>query len=52
MKNMKSIELLPNKEERLPGFSFDFPYISTRAQIDEYDGRLVPWHWPRTVELV
>lgn len=51
MKNMKSIELLPNKEERLPGFSPDFPYISTRAQIDEYDGRLVPWHWHRPVEL-
>ena len=51
MKNMISIELLQNKEERLPGFSSDFPYISTRAQIDEYDGRLVPWHWHRPVEL-
>ena len=51
MKNLKSIELLQNKEERLPGFSPDFPYIATRAQIDEYDGRLVPWHWHRPVEL-
>lgn len=41
MKDLKSIELLQNKEERLPGFSSDFPYIATRAQIDEYDGLLV-----------
>lgn len=51
MKNIKKIELLQNKEELLPEFTSDFPYISTRAEIDEYDGRFVPWHWHRPIEL-
>lgn len=51
MKNIKKIELLSNKEELLPGFSSDFPYISTRAEIDEYEGKLVPWHWHKAIEL-
>lgn len=51
MKNIKKIELLQNKEEILPGFSSDFPYISSRAEIDKYDGRFVPWHWHKPIEL-
>ena len=51
MKNITKIEFLQDKEERLPGFSPDFPYISTCAQIDRYDGKFVPWHWHRSVEL-
>ena len=33
MKNIKKIELLQNKEEILPGFSSDFPYISSLSLI-------------------
>lgn len=39
------------REELLPGFAEDFPYIATRAELDEYIGRFVPWHWHRSVEL-
>ncbi len=39
------------REELLPGFSPEFPYISTRAEIDRYEKRFVPWHWHRAVEL-
>lgn len=51
MKNIKKIEFLKNKEELLPGFSSDFPYISSRAEIDKYEGSFVPWHWHRPIEL-
>lgn len=52
MKNVKSIEFHNgSKEERLPDFSDDFPYIASRAELDSYIGRFVPWHWHRAVEL-
>ena len=52
MKNIQSIELNDNsKEELLPGFSPDFPYIATCAELDKYLEPIVPWHWHRTVEL-
>lgn len=40
-----------NREERLPGFQADFPYIATRAQLNRYANPHVPWHWHRAVEL-
>lgn len=40
-----------SKEELLPGFSPDFPYIASRAELDKYAGRFVPWHWHKAVEL-
>lgn len=40
-----------SREELLPGFTDDFPYIASRAELDKYPGRFVPWHWHRTVEL-
>lgn len=40
-----------SKEEVLPGFSDNFPYIASRAELDKYPGRFVPWHWHRAVEL-
>lgn len=40
-----------SKEELLPGFTDDFPYIASRAELDQYAGRFVPWHWHKTVEL-
>lgn len=52
MKNIQSIELNDSsKEELLPGFSPDFPYIATCAELDKYLESIVPWHWHRTVEL-
>ena len=51
-KNIHSIEFYTgSKEELLPGFEKDFPYIASRAELDKYIGGYVPWHWHRTVEL-
>ena len=52
MKNIHSIEFYTgSKEELLPDFEKDFPYIASRAELDKYIGGYVPWHWHRTVEL-
>ncbi len=52
MKNIHSIEFYTgSKEELLPDFENDFPYIVSRAELDKYIGRYVPWHWHKTVEL-
>ena len=52
MKSIQKIELLPDSnEELLPGFSPEFPYISTCAELDKYLEPSVPWHWHPTVEL-
>lgn len=52
MKNVNRIEFyVGSKEEVLPGFSGDFPYIVSRAELDKYMGHFVPWHWHRAVEV-
>ncbi|MDE5932900.1 MAG: AraC family transcriptional regulator [Lachnospiraceae bacterium] len=52
MKNIQHIEFYKgSKEELLPDFAADFPYIFSRAELDKYIGRFVPWHWHRPVEL-
>ncbi len=52
MKNIHSIAFYTgSKEELLPGFEKDFPYIASRAELDKYIGRYVPWHWHKAVEL-
>lgn len=52
MKNIHSIEFYTgSKEELLPGFEKDFPYIASRAELDKYIGHYVPWHWHKAVEL-
>lgn len=52
MKKIQSIELdESSKEELLPGFEPDFPYIATCAELSKYSEPIVPWHWHRTVEL-
>ena len=52
---MKSIQHINinnvNNEELLPGFSQDFPYIASCAELDKYIEPATPWHWHRTVEL-
>ena len=52
MKNVQGLQLKNNsREEMLPGFAGDFPYIASRAQLDRYIEGLVPWHWHPAVEL-
>ena len=40
-----------SKEEVLPGLLPDFPYIVSCSEVDQFAGRLVPWHWHKEVEL-
>ena len=52
MQNITSIQILEeSSEELLPGFSQDFPYIASRAELDKYIEPATPWHWHRPVEL-
>lgn len=52
MQNIRGIKLNnQTKEEFLPGYSMDFPYIATRAELDQYETSTVPWHWHKPVEL-
>lgn len=52
MKNISSIAFhTGSKEELLPGFTNDFPYIASRSELDKYIGHYVPWHWHKAVEL-
>lgn len=39
------------KEEQLPGYTADFPYIATCCYLNEYADPFVPWHWHKAVEL-
>lgn len=52
MEHLQGIELNErSREEILPNYSPDFPYISTCAELDRYMEPVIPWHWHRTVEL-
>lgn len=52
MQNVRSIQIHEeSNEELLPGFSLDFPYIASCAELDKYIEPATPWHWHRTVEL-
>jgi len=47
--NISNVELhVGSKEELLPDFAPDFPYIATCAKVDQYS---VPWHWHKAVEV-
>ena len=39
------------REEYLPGYSIEFPYIATCAELDKYEASIAPWHWHKPVEL-
>ncbi|MCD8321231.1 MAG: AraC family transcriptional regulator [Akkermansia muciniphila] len=52
MKNRRNFEFQRgSREESLLGFTSDFPYLASRAELDKYPGRSVPWHWHQAVEL-
>lgn len=49
MKDIFALTLDENSgEERLPGFSVEFPYLHSRAFLNRY---VVPWHWHPALEL-
>ncbi len=49
MRSVREIEFCgESREELLPDFSPDFPYIASRAELDHFT---VPWHWHKEVEL-
>ena len=52
MKEIQGIEFYTgSREELLPGFTPDFPYIASKVDFDKNMGGAVPWHWHRAVEL-
>ena len=52
MRNVRNIELdESSREELLPDFIREFPYIASRAELDCYPQPEVPWHWHGPVEL-
>ncbi|MDE6386549.1 MAG: AraC family transcriptional regulator [Lachnospiraceae bacterium] len=52
MKEIQGIEFQTgSREELLPGFTPDFPYIASKVDFDKNMGGAVPWHWHRAVEL-
>lgn len=52
MKNISDSKLhIENKEEELPGYTSQFPYLMSCMDFDEYPGCFIPWHWHKTVEL-
>lgn len=52
MKNIRKLERNEQtKEERLPEFPPDFPYIASCVELDRFIDPVIPWHWHRAVEL-
>lgn len=52
MRKITSIEIHPdNSQEIIPNFTDEFPYRCSRAEINRYSGKFVPWHWHNAVEL-
>lgn len=52
MKNIRSIEFYEgSRQEHLPGFADDFPYIASRVELDKHIDGSAPWHWHRAVEI-
>ena len=49
---VSSVDLYPgSQEERLPGFTPQFPHLVSCSMLDRYPQRMAPWHWHRSVEL-
>lgn len=40
-----------NREEFLPGYTSEYPYIQTRAHLDRSQDGSSPWHWHGALEL-
>ena len=52
MRITRSLEFqIGSNEEKLPYATAAFPYIASRAELDDYREPFVPWHWHNAVEL-
>lgn len=52
MKEIDAIRLFPqSNEEDLPGYTPDYPCITTRASLYKYADPRIPWHWHSAGEL-
>ena len=52
MQIIRNLEFISNsKEENLPQYEENFPYICTEARVHEFSQRCVPWHWHAALEL-
>lgn len=52
IKTVQSVAFhIGSREESLPGFTADFPYIASRAELNKYIGGIAPWHWHKAVEI-
>lgn len=52
MKEIREIKFYAgSREELLPGFTAEFPYIASHVELDARAGWFVTWHWHKTVEL-
>ena len=52
MKNIQKLEFhAGSKEELLPDFEPEFPYIASNAELDQYADHSAPWHWHKAIEL-
>lgn len=52
MKNIQDIKFhTGSKEELLPDFTSEFPYIASKVERDRYVEYFAPWHWHKSVEL-
>lgn len=52
MRNVLSVEFYPGtREERLPGFTPQFPHLASRSVPELYPAGGAPWHWHRSLEL-
>ncbi len=45
------LELKSNKEEILPGYTEEFPYVCMFRRMDECIGRKIAWHWHSALEI-
>lgn len=45
------LELKSDKEEILPGYSEEFPYVCMFRRMDECIGRKIAWHWHSALEI-
>lgn len=51
MRTISNLELKSNKEEILPGYTEEFPYVCVIRNMDECIGRKVAWHWHLALEI-
>lgn len=43
--------LFSTKEEEIPGYTLEFPYLASKMHFAHYEGEFVPWHWHHALEL-